>query len=201
MEEFKFSWNVGETTLTYSHPSVTFFPSISGEDIASINQDAIMYYYYTLTLESQGIRKEFRTHDFPKVLMLPAAIEKLITADLKATGVVLDEIKQDDFHRIERYKRLRLDDGVGYMMEYFIQLERYDYEVKQPDTETYQVFSEYRILIGEPFQPHKEDHAADCLYLYELGVEDLHRLKEVAEAFIQYSIKVEMDREKEESLK
>lgn len=195
MSNQTFSWTHGQTTLTFSDPCITFFPGAVERDRESTTKQSIMYYYYTVTLKNKRTRKTFRTHDFPKVLDLPAAIDELLNLNLEESGAVLEETRRGDFHRVIRYQQLCLEDSFGLLAEYFIKLERYDYAVKQAGETDNRQWSQYHLLIGEPLHPYQDEGTADCLYLYDLEAEDLLQLKAVAEAFIEHSVQLEIQRE------
>lgn len=190
MRQFKYD----NLTIEYSKPSIT--PFREGY-IKSV--DEIMYYYYSINIfldeedeDGNGNKVVKRrnifssdAYDFPKVQNLAPAIDYIVKEDCP---IVLEDYRNDGFHRLIKYNQLELDDM---NVEYFYRIERYDYSVKQSCEEEYKHWTKYKVTISEGFLnsgwSDKKCYGSS-IYLDNLNKEELLQLRDVANDFVQYSI-------------
>lgn len=174
-------WKKENVSITFNNGTITPF-----NDSTLVDKKDIMYFYYNIKIQQNVDNKIntllFSTYDYPKVVYLNEFIDNIINFDMKKEGYLLEDYKHNDFHRKVFYHQVELYDL--FFLEYFIRIERYDYEVKQPFENEYKMFTQYKMTIGEL----TNDSIGQAMFFNNLLKEDLLSLKDTANDFIQKTI-------------
>lgn len=191
MEQERFIWKKGSTTIEFKEPCITFFNETYGKDFKEKTKDTIMYFYYDVVMKNKQRKKTFSTHDFPKVQNIGAYVDHIVNLDMEKEGLILEDYKHGGFHRKIRYNQITLEDSFSFFMEYFIRFEKYYYEVKQSSENEYKKWVVYKMIMGNPMNPNGDDDCGDCFYFNYLEEADLLSLKDIANKFVDYAVKVQ----------
>lgn len=179
------TWTKGNLHISYGHPLITPFYDEENEEKELKTMDDVMYFYYNISILNGNKTMLFLgTHDSPKVQDLPQYIDHIMKLGKKKM-FLMDDCKQDGFHRTIRYAQIVLEDGFGFDMEYSYKIERYDYAVKQSDEKKYKKWTNYELTIGE--RERNEDFGKTVTVKY-ITPEELIALKNTALAFCEAAI-------------
>lgn len=184
----KFIWDLKEASIEFKEGIMTYFDD--NKTAATI--DDVMYFYYDVIVKSGRRKLQFRAGDYPKVQDLKNCIDHLISHKTEEEGYLLENVEDGGFYRKIRYHQAELSDWNW--REYFIRLEKYCYEVKQEHEETAKNWVEYKLTIGELAHNSESESGLSCFFNC-LTEEQLKKLSEVAEGFVQHTI-LEQNKEK-----
>lgn len=182
------TWKKNEVLVSFSNPSIT--PHHEEEHLTKYEQ--VMYFYYQIDILF-GKKTVFTAdaYDCPKVQYLPGVIDELVNYDMEK-AYLMEDYQDNGFSRKVRYYQIKIDEDIlGMDVEYGYKFERYDYEIIQRNEEA-RFYSTYQVTISL-MEKNLEGYSnrepyGKAIILKDLDKEDLLRLKQTAEAFIQFSI-------------
>lgn len=198
----KFIWRTGENLeesayIEFHTPSIVF---IDEDNIEDKTEKDILYYYYgveTGIIRGLGFnednlgyevisKKNFATHDFPKVHYLPGTINAIVRDDIQKETYLVST--NEHFNQANLHYQKTYEEADMFNIEYYIKIEKNVYVRKEALKESL-VTTEYRLTIGSTEAIYQGEFAEE-LSFNSVTESELLKLKEVAEKFVQHSLDV-----------